>query len=96
MPWPPKSVIFQLVSVLPSKRSIHPSAPAYRGAVGVATGFALPDGVAEGVRLTPEELEYMIACYYEARGWAADGMIPAEKSESLGMAGLQPVLSAEC
>ena len=29
----------------------------------------LPDGVAAGVGLTREELDYMIGGYYRARGW---------------------------
>ena len=35
----------------------------------------LPDGVAAGVGLTREELDAMIADYYRARGWTADGRV---------------------
>ncbi|MYC29577.1 MAG: aldehyde ferredoxin oxidoreductase family protein [Chloroflexi bacterium] len=46
----------------------------------------LPDGVAAGVGLTREELDYMIAGYYQARGWTEDGQIPEGKLEELGLA----------
>ena len=45
----------------------------------------LPDGVAAGTGLTQQELDYMIAGYYQARGWTAEGLIPAEKLEELGL-----------
>ena len=45
----------------------------------------LPDGVAAGVGLTREELDYMIAGYYQARGWTEDGLIPEGKLEELGL-----------
>ena len=45
----------------------------------------LPDGVAAGVGLTREELDYMIAGYYRARGWTAEGLIPEEKLAELGL-----------
>ena len=35
----------------------------------------LPDGVAAGVGLTADELDGMIADYYAARGWDADGRV---------------------
>lgn len=35
----------------------------------------LPDGVAAGVGLTTDELDAMIADYYRARGWSADGRV---------------------
>ena len=35
----------------------------------------LPDGVAAGVGLTQDELDGMIADYYAARGWDADGRV---------------------
>ena len=35
----------------------------------------LPDGVAAGVGLTRDELDGMIADYYRARGWSADGRV---------------------
>ncbi len=45
----------------------------------------LPTGVAAGVGLTQEELDYMIAGYYQARGWTAEGLIPDSKLEELGL-----------
>ena len=48
----------------------------------------LPTGVAAGVGLTKEELDFMIAGYYQARGWTPDGMITDEKLEELGLTGL--------
>ena len=45
----------------------------------------LPTGVAAGVGLTRQELDYMIAGYYLARGWADDGMIPGDKLAELGL-----------
>ena len=45
----------------------------------------LPDGVAAGVGLTKEELDYMIAGYYQARGWTADGMITEDKLAEMGL-----------
>ena len=50
----------------------------------------LPDGVAAGTGLTQQELDYMIAGYYRARGWTAEGLIPPEKLEELGLGGLVP------
>ena len=38
----------------------------------------LPDGVAAGVGLPPEELDTMIADYYAARGWDEDGRVDLE------------------
>ena len=35
----------------------------------------LADGVAAGVGLTTDELDAMIADYYRARGWSADGRV---------------------
>ena len=48
----------------------------------------LPDGVAAGVALSKDELDYMIGGYYEARGWTADGLIPEDKLAELGLAEL--------
>ena len=48
----------------------------------------LPDGVAAGVGLTKAELDYMIAGYYRARGWTADGLIPRDKLADLSLAEL--------
>ncbi|MBI2918523.1 MAG: aldehyde ferredoxin oxidoreductase family protein [Chloroflexi bacterium] len=45
----------------------------------------LPDGVGQGVSLGREELELMIADYYQARGWTAQGLIPEKKLRELGM-----------
>jgi len=47
----------------------------------------LPDGVAEGVGLAPEELREMIQSYYRARGWDENGFVPKEKLTELGLAG---------
>ncbi len=49
---------------------------------------ALPTGVAEGVTLTRADLDVMIASYYEARGWTAQGLIPNHKLQELGLANL--------
>ena len=48
----------------------------------------LPTGVAAGVGLTREELDFMIGGYYQARGWTAEGLIPVEKLAELGLAEL--------
>jgi len=45
----------------------------------------LPTGVVAGVGLTKEELDYMIARYYQARGWTGDGLIPESKLAELGL-----------
>ena len=45
----------------------------------------LPDGVAQGVRLTAGELREMIDGYYEARGWDMNGYVPDEKKRALGL-----------
>ena len=45
----------------------------------------LPTGVAAGVGLTREELDFMIAGYYQARGWMDDGTIPGDKLADLGL-----------
>ena len=45
----------------------------------------LPNGVAAGVGLTREELDYMIAGYYRARGWTDEGLIPEDKLAELGL-----------
>lgn len=45
----------------------------------------LPSGVAAGVGLTQEELDYMIGGYYRARGWTQEGVIPAAKLAELGL-----------
>ena len=45
----------------------------------------LPTGVVAGVGLTQEELDYMIAGYYQARGWNDDGSVPDTKLVELGL-----------
>ncbi len=45
----------------------------------------LSDGVAAGVGLTREELDYMIDGYYRARGWTEDGLIPESRLRGLGL-----------
>ena len=45
----------------------------------------LPTGVVAGVGLTRDELDYMIAGYYRARGWTNDGLIPQAKLSQLGL-----------
>ena len=45
----------------------------------------LPDGVAAGVGLSDQDLDMMIAAYYQARGWNADGSIPDEKLGELNL-----------
>jgi aldehyde:ferredoxin oxidoreductase len=44
----------------------------------------LTGGVADGTRLTATELRMMIDGYYAARGWGADGEIPASIVSALG------------
>jgi len=50
----------------------------------------LPTGVVAGVGLTQEELDYMIAGYYQARGWNDDGSVPDTKLAELGLLELLP------
>ncbi|MCJ7510258.1 MAG: aldehyde ferredoxin oxidoreductase family protein [Dehalococcoidia bacterium] len=45
----------------------------------------LPSGVAQGIGLTRAELELMVAAYYRARGWTAEGLIPEAKLRELGL-----------
>ncbi|MCY4654109.1 MAG: aldehyde ferredoxin oxidoreductase family protein [Dehalococcoidia bacterium] len=45
----------------------------------------LPDGVAAGVRLSPSDLDMMVAAYYQARGWNTDGSIPDQKLRELDL-----------
>ena len=45
----------------------------------------LPSGVVEGVGLTSEELDRMVAQYYRARGWTEDGLIPDSKLRELDL-----------
>ena len=46
----------------------------------------LSGGAADGVRLTPGELREMIDGYYAARGWSADGGVPAATLNGLSIA----------
>ena len=50
----------------------------------------LPSGVAAGVGLTQQELDYMIGGYYRARGWTEEGLIPLSKQAELGLDSLLP------
>ncbi len=45
----------------------------------------LRDGPASGTALTQEELDTMIAGYYDARGWTVDGCVPARQRRGLGV-----------
>jgi aldehyde:ferredoxin oxidoreductase len=45
----------------------------------------LPSGVGLGVGLTRAELDLMVAAYYRARGWTAEGLIPEAKLRELGL-----------
>ena len=45
----------------------------------------LPTGVAQGVGLSRDDLDMMIAGYYRARGWTEDGLIPEGKLRELGL-----------
>lgn len=54
----------------------------------------LPTGVVAGVGLTQEELDYMIAGYYQARGWNDDGSVPDTKLAELGLLDLLPESSS--
>ncbi len=53
----------------------------------------IPDGPAQGVRLTAEELTMMIDDYYQSRGWTPEGLIPRQKLEQLGLEDLWPQIS---
>jgi len=53
----------------------------------------LATGVAAGVGLTQEELDYMIGGYYRARDWTEDGQIPESKLAQMGLLDLLPELS---
>ncbi len=54
----------------------------------------LPTGIVAGVGLTQEELDYMIAGYYRARGWNEDGSVPDTKLAELGLLDLLPESSS--
>jgi len=51
---------------------------------------ALPDGVSRGAVLSRDGLDAMIAAYYAARGWRADGSVPGAL---VAAAGLESVAS---
>jgi len=51
---------------------------------------ALPDGVSRGAVLSRDGLDAMIAAYYAARGWRADGSVPGTL---VAAAGLESVAS---
>ncbi len=53
----------------------------------------LPTGVAAGTGLTRDELDRMIADYYQARGWDGDGTIPEAKLVELGLPEMVPSLA---
>jgi aldehyde:ferredoxin oxidoreductase len=46
---------------------------------------AMPSGPGRGVHMLESELRAMIAGYYAARGWTADGLIPRDKLVALGL-----------
>ena len=45
----------------------------------------LPEGASAGQAIKREDLRMMIDAYYQARGWTADGLIPAEKLAALDL-----------
>ena len=45
----------------------------------------LSTGMVQGVGLSKEDLDMMIASYYRARGWTEDGMVPEGKIRELGL-----------
>jgi aldehyde:ferredoxin oxidoreductase len=45
----------------------------------------LPDGASAGAALPRERLQAMIRAYYAARGWDAEGRVPAELMTALGL-----------
>ena len=45
----------------------------------------LPSGVVQGIGLTKEDLDMMIAGYYRARGWTEDGLVTESKLRELGL-----------
>jgi aldehyde:ferredoxin oxidoreductase len=45
----------------------------------------IPSGPGQGVHMEEGELREMIASYYTARGWTAEGLIPREKLVELGL-----------
>src|SRR5205085_6634952 len=51
----------------------------------------LPDGPNATAVLPRERLQTMIQAYYAARNWDAEGRVPAEAVERLGLTDLKPV-----
>ena len=47
---------------------------------------AMPAGPGQGIHMSEAELRTMIAGYYTARGWTAEGLIPRDKLVALGLA----------
>ena len=45
----------------------------------------LEEGASKGSVVTEEELEFLKDCYYKAKGWTAQGLIPKQKLIELGM-----------
>ncbi len=43
------------------------------------------DAPADGVTLSPQDLDRMIRSYYRARGWAEDGHVPLKRARALGL-----------
>jgi len=43
------------------------------------------DAPADGVTLSPQDLDRMIRSYYRARGWSEDGRVPPERARVLGL-----------
>ena len=56
----------------------------------------LPSGMVQGVGLSREDLDQMIAGYYRARGWTEDGLIPDSKVRELRLEDVveQPALTS--
>jgi aldehyde:ferredoxin oxidoreductase len=48
----------------------------------------LPDGESPGASLPADRLREMVAAYNQARGWTADGWVPAEVIDRLGLSEL--------
>ena len=46
---------------------------------------SLPTGMVQGVGLSRDDLDLMIASYYRARGWTERGLIPDDTLERLGL-----------
>jgi aldehyde:ferredoxin oxidoreductase len=46
---------------------------------------AMPSGPGQGIHMEEEELQNMIAGYYDARGWTEEGLISGAKLTALGL-----------